>query len=254
MDAQTRHQLKTNELGEFLVETRDYVLGKGRYTLIVVVALIIIAAVAYFWNSSAKRAIYADWQRLTVVSLSADSDNKAALDELRSLAGHSDASLRRFAQLRLGMGLIRQSEVDPSGRTALLEEAVSTLKGLYDDAAAPANLSAAAGLGLATAYENRREFAAAKSIYDALAGEERFKATPYVSIAMARGADVLSLAPVSLVPGLPPPPASAVNAPPAPPPSSQPSSAAAAATGAAIPTTQGQEPADGATAAPAANP
>ncbi|MCG3126628.1 MAG: hypothetical protein CHACPFDD_01479 [Phycisphaerae bacterium] len=254
MDAQTRHSLKTNELGEFLIETRDYLLGRGRYTVMLVVAVVVVAAIAFLWSSSAKRAIYADWQRLTAVQLSAEADNKVALDELRALAGHSDAGLRRFAQLRLGMGLIRQSEVDATGRAALIDEAIRTLKGLYEDGAAPANLSAAAGIGLATAYEDQRDLAAAKAIYDALATQERFKATPYVTIAAARAGDVLTLTPVALVPGLPPPPASAVNAPAAPPAASQPASAAVAASGAATPSTQGVKPADGATAAPAANP
>lgn len=221
MDADTRHQLKTNELGELLTRLGDLRRPEIQYSIAAVLVLLV-AWIAYSsWGYMRRQAIESRWQSLTEIERGldpADPNYASAVDALRGLAGSaSEPALAAAAKLRLAR--IRAADAfDPGAdRATPLKEAAELLRSISADSGTPAPLDAAARFGLATVHESLAVVEAdqrsehlkqAEALYHALTSEPRFRGSPYVGLAADRTATLGELAkPVEFQPGDPPAPA-----------------------------------------------
>lgn len=209
MDADKRHQLKTNELAEALSKVRDFISEpQMRYWLIGLVVLVV-AVVGYRWRTGQQeRQMAGAWTELTRVGAMLETDPDAACDDLRALIADSpDGLFAANARVRLGILLRRQAEEDADGSDELLSESVEVLRRIVDDSAAPPALVAAAAFSLGTACESLRDFDGAAAAYQQIIDEQRFTGSPFIGLAARRldTIDELSV-PVHFEPGMPPEP------------------------------------------------
>lgn len=208
MDAQTRHQLKTNELGEVLVKARLFMERRGWTIVMVVAAVALVVVGVVFWSANRRQALDNAWQRLFEVHADPDGNPDNALQQLRDIASEaSDEHLAATARYRLGCLLVSLADRDAPKRDERLSQAVETLKQVADGSAAPDQLRASAEFALGGAYENQRDFTKAKSTYQSVAANERYAGSPFQSLAASRAAAVDQLkTPVKFEPGHSPPP------------------------------------------------
>lgn len=209
MDADTRHQLKTNELGEILERITN--LRDPRVQLgIVAIALLIVLFAGYrFMSWRADVATRAGWMTLDTVGSTDPGLGEAPLDTLRRvIAGTSDAALGATARLRLVDGLLARAVAGDTGR---LEEAREELESVLASGAPPL-LKAAALYQLANLYETRRDFERAREAYQRLLHDPTFAGSPFVALARSRLASLDDLPrQIEFQPGLPPPPPAATQ-------------------------------------------
>lgn len=222
MKADTRHQLKTNELGEALLKVRFWFEKNWRNVALVGGSALVLIVAVNIWRWSHASAVDAAWARLFEIETTGEADPAAAIQRLRDLASSSgDPVISVIARYRAGCALLHHAGRDPANRPQLLEESIASLKLVFDDSAAPPTIAAAAGFALASAFENKRDFDAAKSAYDAIVKNNRFDGTPYQNLAAVRSTelDELRTITVRFEPGRPSPagaPSADAN-PPAPP-------------------------------------
>jgi hypothetical protein len=214
MDAQTRHQLKSQELQELLSNLEWLNSNRTRYTLAALL-VVLVAVIAYKivgWNR--MRAHDAAWQELMAVQALSNDDISAQLNLLRSIAADTSYDdVQMWAQYRLGCALVRQANYDSAERDKLATQAVSELQGVLKTSNLPLDLEAAARYALATAYETKRDLDGARDSYSALSTDERFAPSAFSLLATQRLANLDDLSqPVVFAPGKPAPPK-----PPAPP-------------------------------------
>ena len=199
MDAETRHQLKQNELAEALTrlsKLNDKRLGYA------IVALVVIAIVYVGFRVQRNRhqsTLAAGWEALATVSVMG---GDASVQQLRNLIDTTtDAPLADAATLKLAMALKQRAL---SGDQAAGAEAIKVLQGVVDDDAAPASLRAAAQFNIGFLHENAREFDAARTAYTRLSDSAEFAGLPYPDLAAERleGLDELTSR-VEFEPGFP---------------------------------------------------
>ncbi len=211
MDADTRHQLKTNELGEMLdqlVHLRDRRVIYG----IAAVTLAILLYVSYrVWSWSARAAVESGWAALQQVDSTDPALGDAPLDQLRQIAGSTaNEALSATTRLRLAEALHARGA---SGDAAKLNEARAELEAITSGGG-PAVIRAAAMYQLAAVFESMREMDQARATYDRLTQNPEFAGSPFVSLAGSRR-ESLDRVPRSITmnPGLPPPPPPPASAP-----------------------------------------
>ncbi len=235
MDAQTRHELKQNELQQMLSGFGFLKTETGRNVTLAVIAIVVLYGGYRLWSWNSGRSAFQSWTALMSTNVPNAIDGAADLGALREIVSSAgDARLRAWAELRLGCGLLRQANFDPTKREQYTNDAVEVLEQLSSAAGTPATIAAAAEFAMANAYEMQRNFEQAKATYQAIADNERYAGSPYQTLAgeRAESIDDLTTA-VIFTPGAAPRPDPIVS------PTSQPSSASApVASQPAAPTSQ----------------
>ena len=212
MDADTRHQLKTNELADALASLKDLKSPRFLYSAGAVV-VVAIAVLAWFgWRYSQRLAAERDWDRLerVVLGLSDTDANVAAgaQNELRAMLQEKlPPSVLGYARIELARSQVERGLADPSARPAAFEEAAKVLEQVRSDPESTPMLQAAATFLSASTAESLRQFDRARELYQALVQDTRYAGSPYKALADFRLADLDKLAKsVAFVPGDPPPP------------------------------------------------
>jgi len=232
MDADKRHQLKTNELADALAKLRTFGADpQTRWWLLGLAAVVVLVVGYRVWAGLRETRAASGWQELDQVARRMQTDRAGAIDELRTLASNApNQTLAAAARLRLANALRSEAASNPQRREQLLAESVETLKALADDPSAAPSLAAAAIFSLATSYESLHNLDAAKAAYERIMQGAPFAGSPFHALATQRLATLDDLrAPTVFVPGLPPsaqppPPSTApVGTQPAPPTASIPS-------------------------------
>ena len=79
MDADTRHQLKQNELAEMLSKLADLRDPKFLYTAGALVVIVVAVLAWYGWRYTQRQALEQGWQRLAKASTALMADDPAAV-------------------------------------------------------------------------------------------------------------------------------------------------------------------------------
>jgi predicted negative regulator of RcsB-dependent stress response len=214
MDADRRHQLKTNELAEALGKVRE--IGsdpQSRYWLIGIIVVLAVVGGYRLWSGMQERRVTSAARDLSAAVRQLGTNRVAAIDDLRGLVRRAPTKgLEASARLELGGALRVEAHQSEEQRQALLEESVATLKAVVDDPQMPGQLAAAAAFSLATSYESLRQFDDAERMYQLLVDSERFGGTAFPFVAAGRVETLDELrTPVTFQPGLPPEPAVATT-------------------------------------------
>lgn len=167
MDAETRHQLKDNELAQVLEQLRNprreviYWIGA-----VIAVILLVVAIRFAMWTNS--RSAETSWwvaagRDMTLTEPAAIiSDLKNRVSQL----GTDQSAV--LARLSLASGLLNESILSPESTEANAQEALQTLQPLLDDRDLDPTWRSAAVLLSATAHENLREYDQAREAYQTL--------------------------------------------------------------------------------------
>lgn len=195
MDAETRHQLKTNDLAEALARLRDFRDPRLTYGLVAICAIIIGLAAWYAFNAYRRHTLEGQWQRLGALTepLAAQDAAKrlSARDDLEALISQaSHPTLLGFARLKLADALVREAVQDESQRPGNFPRAAEILEVIRRDPRTPRDLYAAATFGLASVKESLRDFAGARTLYEELTRPAAFPGSPYEELATARLQDL----------------------------------------------------------------
>ncbi|MDX2197494.1 MAG: hypothetical protein SF069_00810 [Phycisphaerae bacterium] len=199
MDAQTRHNLKTNELGELIGEAGDFIKTPAfRTTALLVVLGAALALAIWSWRTSSQRSIEHAWQDLYTSQLEAK-DPAAATAALREvISRNSDPALLAAARMMLTDQLLRDGFEEDAKLEGACKEAKEMLGQIIADPAIAPQVIAAARFKRASVLETLSDFEGAKADYEALTSSERFAGSPYVAMAEQRMkslADVIAVKP-----------------------------------------------------------
>ncbi len=213
MDADTRHQLKQNELAEFLGKIVDFSDKRTTGWIIAILAIALAYAGYKFWNWHQESQRIQAAQSLTQIPAGDASLGDAPLAQLRQLISENHGpGLVALAQLKLAGGL--EARGKGAEGVAKLAEAETQYKNILNLSGAPDTLKAPALYRLGILYETKRDFAQAREMYETLTNEPRYVGSPFVTLATTRIEQLDDLAvPVVFVPGNKPLP----ETPPAPP-------------------------------------
>lgn len=208
MDADKRHQLKTNELAAALQRLRD--VGRDpttRYWIIGVVAVVVLVGGYRLWGSVRVSQIANGWWELAQVTAQANQNPAGTAEGLRRvIADAPDRTLAAHARLRLAGTLRAQAHAQPTGGEALLREAIEILRGLCDDPATPRELVPPAAFSLGTSYESLRDFDSAAAAYRGIVADPRSAGTMFRELAEQRLATLDELrTPIAMAAGTRPP-------------------------------------------------
>jgi len=204
MDADTRHQLKQNELAQALRQLWDF---SDRRT-VAWLGVIVVIALAYagykIWGWRQQGQLITAQQTLASVNAVDASLGDAPLAQLRQLiANNTEPGLVAISRLQLAQGL--EARTQGAHGPAKLSEAETEYKAVLDVAAAPNHIKAAAAYRLGILYETKRDFAKAREAYTMLSEEQRFKGSPFMELAAMRLQQLDELAiPVQFEPGVKP--------------------------------------------------
>jgi tetratricopeptide (TPR) repeat protein len=185
MDADTRHQLRQNELAEALAKLKDF----GDRRTVAWSALILVIALGYvgykFWRWRQHNQVVAAYEALGGVDPTDASLGDAPLTRLRELiAGNSQPGLVALSRLRLAQGLEARGQI--AGGSEKLAEAEAEYQAVLNMPDAPSEFKAAATYRLGLLYETRRDFDQARATYGNLSKDQRFAGSPFVELAAER--------------------------------------------------------------------
>jgi tetratricopeptide (TPR) repeat protein len=208
MDADTRHQLKQNELAEALGRLRDFADARFWYWFIAIVIILGGYAAYRLWQRQQNTLLENTWSQLLAIGATDPGGAAGSIIQLQALINeNSDANLVAAARLRLGNALMLQAYEDAAQRESLLREAEAAYVEVARSDTAPDPLAGAATYALGTVYESLREFEQARAMYQSLTEETRFLGTPYSGLASARLETLEEISTkVVFEPGDPPPP------------------------------------------------
>jgi len=214
MDADTRHQLKQNELAEALSKLRDLRDPRILYAAGAVVVVLLAVLVWYGWRASQQAALERGWERLSDIAANLSGADPtavtAAQGELRTLIQETGSpSVAGYARLALARSRYDQGMLKPDERQAAFSEAITLLEQIRADPATRTDLDAAAAFLLASTYESTRQFDKARQLYQTLKDDTRYAGLPYGALSADRLATLDDLTePIAFTPGeAPPPPA-----------------------------------------------
>jgi len=185
MDAETRHQLKQNEFAEFLSKAKDFRDPRLWTWGIVIVAIagVYFGYRAWSWRSAVANEQH--WNAIVSVNTRDLASGDAALDELRRVIhAASDPAIQAAARLRLAAALEERAVARLDDK--LLDQAASELQSAANGVDIPVTLRAAAIFKLATIQESRRQFDAARGLYQQLGEGGPFDGSPFVPLAAER--------------------------------------------------------------------
>jgi predicted negative regulator of RcsB-dependent stress response len=211
MDAEERHELKTNELANLLVKLKDWS-DKYLNTVLTVVALAALVWAGYrFWSWRQENAVHAAWAEVSRANIRDLTAGDAPLDQLRRVIADSpDPTVAAIARIRLAAGLVQRA--DEAGGEARLSEAATELRNVVSSGVSD-SLKAAALFKLASVCEGQRDLKAAREAYEQLVKTPVYDALPFKALAEDRLKTLDELATkVDLLPGsapLPVPPSAA---------------------------------------------
>ena len=207
MDAEKRHQLKTNELAETLGKLRDFG-GDTQTRLWLIVLVVLIAAVVGYraWGHIRSQRLTESWMEWSEMGGGQQSDPAKVVSDLQGLINNtSDRTLVAAGHIRMAKALRSQAAQNPGNQEALLNESITLLKEVINDTEIPAVLVAAATYSLGTSHESLRQFDQATQAYQSLIGNERFAGIEFAKFAADRLETIAEL-PIAppFEPGLPP--------------------------------------------------
>jgi predicted negative regulator of RcsB-dependent stress response len=215
MDAETRHQLKQNELAEAIGRLREMKDPKFMYTVAGILLVAVIYVGWYGWQSSTRHAAEQDWQQLSDVTQrlfsTEPAEARTAQEEMRALIRDtSDPGLGGYARLKLAEAHIQEAFDDAEQRPAGFEEAATLLEEIVANQRTPGMLQAVAKYALATTYESLGRVDDARQQYEELSDAAQFAGSPYQELAVDRLETMDTLATnVTFEPGQPPAPETA---------------------------------------------
>lgn len=204
MDADTRHQLRQNELAEALAKLRDYTDKRTLAWLAVIIAIALGYAGYRYWRWRQGIQLAQGYEALSSVDALDASLGEAPLAQLRQLiAEASQPGLVALARLELAQGLeVRGERAEDAAKLA---EAKSEYQRIVAMADAPAHVKAAALYRLGMVYETERDFVKARETFTTLSSDSRFEGSPQQQRATQRLGLLAELAvPVRFKPGAKP--------------------------------------------------
>lgn len=213
MDAETRHELQQNELGQLLGRLKNLSASEILTYLGTIVVVILLFVGYRTWQSSILSARSAAWNDLITAGApkptpdGADVEIPDRVEALRAyMQSHSEPAALAAARLRLARALIDKAGGESAERQILLDEAIKHLEALRTDSNAAQPLRAAATLLSGTAYETRRDSAKAREMYLCFETPE-LKSSAFAEIARKRieTLDQVETA-IAFTPGMAPPP------------------------------------------------
>lgn len=223
MDAETRHELKTNRLYEFLLKAKEW-LDKWLNAILIAITIIFLAIAGWrWWSARQQSAVDRAWGVIAESRVEAADIGDQPLEELRALAAEGvDPTVVAVARIRLADGLSYRATGPAT--TAKLAEAEQALNAVIDSAEVSPLIRAGALYRLACVLESQRKFDAARAAYERLK-DSAFANSPYHAIAADRITSLDNLPKnVDFLPGSAP-----VEAPKIPEPTSTPTSTPASA-------------------------
>ncbi len=214
MDAETRHQLKQNELAEALNRLREFNDPRFLYTIVAVVVVIIAALGWYAWNQTQQMALATEWQQLINLNTALAAEDPAEVQEARSdlktmIGEASDSRLAGYARLQLARSYYEDALENADQRPDGFNQAAELLREVRASRVEEPNLKAAATFMLASAEESLDNIDTAQQLYQELTDSERFAGSPFRLLARDRLENIDELKePIELVQGAPPAPPS----------------------------------------------
>ena len=221
MDADTRHDLKKNELAEALSQLHNLANPTTRYTLMGLALIVALFIGWKAWGYTRQQAMERASQRLGAIQAvlaGNEADKKvAAVSDLRTLIDDTfHPGVAGAARLLLARVLTDEAVEKPDRRQAALTETVDILQKIISRADTPASIEAAATFALATNCESlaaleasarQSRLSQAAELYEKLKQDPRFKGSPYVDLAAERLQTIDQLkTPIVFTPGQPPAP------------------------------------------------
>src|SRR5262245_18729244 len=184
MDAEERHELKTNELANALLKLKEWS-DKYLNTVLTIVAAVALVWAGYrFWSWRRENAVHAAWAEVSRANIRDLTAGDAPLDQLRRVITDApEPTVAAIARVRLAAGLVQRA--DEAGGEARLSEAASELRNVVSSGVAD-SLKAAALFKLAAIYESQRDLKAARETYNQLINSPQFDALPFKSLAEDR--------------------------------------------------------------------
>lgn len=234
MDAETRHKLKTNELGEAIERLMTFNDPRLKYwlTAIIVIALAVGAYRLWSWNRSTAVAVA--WQELANIDPTGGTTADPVSQLQSMITNNSDRAFQAAARLRLSHALLHKANLAQGNAEGLLRQALETLNAVLADRQVDKAVAASALLMRGAVHENLRDWDAARASYESLK-DPRYDGVPSRALAQARLEGMAELAAkIEFTPGNAPepvgpeiPPGGATTAPasapaPAPSPATQP--------------------------------
>lgn len=184
MDAETRHELKTNRLYDWLLKSKEW-LDKWLNLILILVTVIFLSLAGWrWWSARQESALDAAWGVLNSARVENTSAGDQPLEELRQLIRENhDPALTAIARIELADGLLFRVTDEDSG-AAKLSEAAEQLDAVVDSGVSPI-IRAAALHRLAAVQESQNKFDAAKATYEKLKQTE-FANSPFQESAQDR--------------------------------------------------------------------
>lgn len=213
MDAEQRHELKTNELANLLLKLKDWS-DKYLNSVLTIIAVAALAWAGYrFWSWRQENAVHAAWAEVSRANIRDLTAGDAPLDQLRRVAKDApDSTVAAIARIRLAAGLMQRA--DEAGGEVRLSEAATELRTVIGSAVSD-SLKAAALFKLGSVSEGQRDLKAAREAYQQLVSTPQYDSLPFKTMAEDRLKTLDDLAVrVEFLPGaaplpVPPAPASA---------------------------------------------
>jgi predicted negative regulator of RcsB-dependent stress response len=185
MDADTRHQLKKNELAEALSKVVDFSDKRTIGWLVVIVVVALGYAGYKFWGWQQRTQLTNAQQALADINALDPSLGDAPMDQLRRLiADNNQPGVLALARLKLAEGLEARAEgTDQAGK---LTEAEAEYNAILSLAGAPNAAKAPALYRLGMMGESKRDLEQAREMYTTLSRNPGYAGSPFVAAAEAR--------------------------------------------------------------------
>lgn len=223
MDAETRHELKTNRLYETLLKLKEW-LDKWLNVILIGITILFLSIAAWrWWSGRQQSAVDKAWGVIAETRVESTDAGDQPLEELRGLVDSGvDPTVVAVARIRLADGLAYRATGPTT--TGKLADAEKELNAVINTTEVNPLIRAAAIYRLACVHESQGKFDAAKSTYERLK-DPAFANSPFQNAADERIASLAALPKdVPFLPGAAP-----VEAPKIPEPASAPASGPATA-------------------------
>jgi len=205
MDAEHRHELKTNELADFLGHLPDFIRKYSNQIIGVILILIALVVIPLYTRMRKQAALAEEAAVITKIQMARESLNAAAMgaedtnpaaalttasDDLNQAAQTTDhADLAALALLEeselLRAKLHVQSDVTPDTISEILSKARTACEQAFEKAQSP-TLKGLAELGLGLCAEEAGEYDKAREIYTKITAAPQYVGTSVIEQAQRR--------------------------------------------------------------------